>query len=117
MNAMMSQKRDFNTDCHGNPFSEEVIQQVWEKGMIHKNGDKNTVRIGACGHLILRQAYGGEEGLFWHVDHRKPVAKGGTDDLENLQPMEAENNIIKGDDYPEWRCKLGPNRGIKMRAD
>jgi len=41
----------------------------------------------------------------WEIDHIKPVAKGGPDDLSNLQPLQWENNRHKSDDYPQWSCK------------
>ena len=39
----------------------------------------------------------------WEVDHIKPVARGGTDSMENLQPLQWENNRKKGDNYPAFR--------------
>ena len=35
----------------------------------------------------------------WEVDHIKPVSKGGTDDLSNLQPLQWDNNRKKSDTY------------------
>jgi 5-methylcytosine-specific restriction endonuclease McrA len=36
----------------------------------------------------------------WEIDHIKPVAKRGGDEITNLQPLQWENNRRKGDDYP-----------------
>ena len=44
----------------------------------------------------IREKYG------WKIDHIKPVAKGGTDDLNNLQPLQWANNRHKSDNYPNW---------------
>ena len=40
------------------------------------------------------------------IDYIKPVAKGGTDDLSNLQALRWENNRHKSDDWPNWSCKV-----------
>jgi len=40
----------------------------------------------------------------WEIDHIRPVSKGGSDRLDNLQPLYWENNRRKGDTYP-WYCE------------
>ena len=40
----------------------------------------------------------------WEIDHIYPTALGGTDDLDNLQPLYWEYNRQKGDTYP-WYCE------------
>lgn len=42
----------------------------------------------------------------WEIDHIKPVAKFGTDDLDNLQPLQWKNNRGKSDNYPHWSCSI-----------
>ena len=39
----------------------------------------------------------------WEVDHIVPVALGGSDELNNLQPLQWKNNRTKSDTYP-WSC-------------
>jgi 5-methylcytosine-specific restriction endonuclease McrA len=38
----------------------------------------------------------------WEIDHIVPVSLGGSDDLDNLQPLWWKNNRRKGDNYPWW---------------
>jgi 5-methylcytosine-specific restriction endonuclease McrA len=57
-----------------------------------------------CGNVMKSSDYGNTNSQYgWEVDHIKPVAKGGTDDLSNLQPLQWDNNRKKGDTYP-WNC-------------
>jgi 5-methylcytosine-specific restriction endonuclease McrA len=39
----------------------------------------------------------------WEIDHIYPTALGGQTELDNLQPLNWQNNRAKGDTYP-WRC-------------
>ena len=39
----------------------------------------------------------------WEIDHIDLVANGGGDDLNNLQPLNWNNNASKGDD-DDWSC-------------
>ena len=51
------------------------------------------LRVDAFGSLIWKEAYGNTNSkLGWEIDHIRPVASGGGDEIENLQPLQWENN-------------------------
>jgi hypothetical protein len=92
--------RSRNTTSSGHGFSDKVIESVWEKG---KSASQPGFKKDICGTLIKQDKYGKTEEYGWEIDHIKPVAKGGTDDLTNLQPLFWDTNRKKADTYP-WKC-------------
>ncbi|PZX20113.1 HNH endonuclease [Breznakibacter xylanolyticus] len=83
-------------------FSDQKIQQVWEKAQTVDSFNKDLYRKDCCGAWMQRDKYGVEELYGWEIDHVYPVSKGGTDDLVNLRPMQWENNRSKADSYPDY---------------
>ena len=99
--------RNQNTTVDGAPFDEATIRAVWNKAdhvvaLLIKN-DPNVTRKDTCGDCIDFYEYGHLTESGWEIDHIKPVAAGGGDELDNLQALYWRTNRTKGDTYP-WVC-------------
>ena len=84
-------------------FSPAIKDAVWKKSKYLSGAGFNELRLDACGARMKYGAYGdcsGESNDVWEIDHIKPLAKGGTDDLSNLQALHWSNNRKKSDNYP-----------------
>lgn len=106
-------------------FSDEVIQQVWNKGTKVDEYDSSKYRKDVCGAWMQRDKYGEEHTYGWEIDHVYPTSKGGDDDLVNLRPMQWENNRSKADDYPSYNAavtsdgnkNVSKEQGFTVNAD
>ena len=96
--------RNPGTNARGETFDEKTVEAVWRKAT--EIPGYPSFRKDFCGAMIQREKHGKTEQYGWEIDHKKPVAKGGVDELDNLQPLQWENNRHKGDDYPNWSCRV-----------
>lgn len=79
-------------------FDDETVQAVWGKARKFTDNDPNVFRKDVCNAWLKRSSYGDRNAKYgWEVDHIVPVARGGGDDLVNLQPLHWRNNEAKGD--------------------
>ena len=78
--------------------SNKVIEDNWEKANEIRGRNPNVWRRDEEGNIIRWGSYGtmGEYG--WEIDHRNPVAKGGTDSPRNLRALHWQENREKGDE-------------------
>lgn len=90
------------------PFSnapDGLLRAVWNKGSPILGFDPRVWRRDTCGRRMKYHDHGNTNSdSGWEIDHIKPTVLGGTDDLDNLQPLYWENNRRKGDSYP-WYCE------------
>lgn len=90
-----------NSDIYGRPFGATTVGAVWSKGRTIPGYDPNIWRHDITGQVMKFADYGNANSQHgWEVDHIKPAARGGSDDLANLQPLQWEVNRRKGDTYP-----------------
>lgn len=103
-------ERNHNTDRNGSTWSEEIKKAVWEKGWIlnrlnyQQRLERHEWRYDKCEFSIKYSEHGNRNSEYgWEIDHINPVANGGGDNIENLQPLNWQNNAAKGDST-DWVC-------------
>lgn len=88
-------------------YTEELKQKVWEKGRIVNNYNPQMFRKDACGAWIMWDKYGDRDSIYgWEIDHILPQNLGGPDILVNLRPLQCQNNVSKGSDYPSYTAVI-----------
>ena len=104
----MAAMRGRNTTTTGRSFEASIILAVWGKARIVPGVDPRVRRKDCCGAWIDLSAYGDttELGNGWEIDHVKPVSRGGSDGLFNLQPLQWQNNRAKGDSEYGWTAAV-----------
>lgn len=96
--------RHFNRRVDDRQFDETTKRRVWEKARPISGKPEQAIRRDRCGSEIHWHLYGNTDSQYgWEIDHIKPVAKGGSDAIDNLQPLQWATNREKGDTYP-WNC-------------
>ena len=80
-------------------YSKDRLDQIWDKGATIKGKNPDLYRKDIYGNVMFKPSYGKISEMGWNVDHSKPQTLGGTDHLNNLQPMNSRANCRKSDKY------------------
>ena len=92
-------------------YSDDIIEQIWQKGQIVEGYKSDVVRKDACGAWIIRSLYGDTTSPFgWEIDHIYPKSRlqelgfdeAKIEDIRNLRPLNSRNNLSKSDAYPSY---------------
>lgn len=99
-------RRGYGSRGDGGSFDPAMKLAVWWKGRVIPGVDPAKRRVDNCGSVMDWDQHGVTVagGTGWEIDHIRPVAAGGGDGIDNLQPLQWQNNRAKGDDWPNWRC-------------
>jgi len=75
-------------------WTDEQIQAVWEKGTIVDKNSPDVFRKDFQGNWIQRGRYGVDRDtqFQWEIHHVKRKEDGGTDDIDNLVPLNGKAN-------------------------
>jgi|TARA_B110000908_G_C10161100_1_gene406052 hypothetical protein len=96
--------KNYNTTKEGNAWKKETIKKVFEKGKTIKGFSNTLWRHDKCDDPIKFSEFGNRKSIHgWEIDHINPIANKGGDELNNLQPLQWENNLEKGDNI-NWKC-------------
>lgn len=99
-------------------FSDQMVQQVWQKGTIVPGYDPEIWRKDFAGAWMNRTCYGRTDSKYgWEIDHLYPESRGGSNYLGNLNPLQWENNRRKGDDYPLFKTEITSNGNINVYTE
>lgn len=98
-------------------WTKKQIKEVWEKGEIIPGVNKDLYRKDHAGAWMFYAAFvqSSNETNFdvrsytWTIAPHKPLGTYGSNELENLMPMNLINAITKGQSYPQWKTKISSN--------
>lgn len=97
---------------------EDVIEEVWEKGLVVEGYNPDLYRKDFAGAWMSRSAYGDKDSLLgWEIDHVYPVSLGGQNHFVNLRPMNIRNNRSKGNSYPRYAYALKADGNQNVESD
>jgi len=94
----MESRRAIRFDLEIFPMvTKKDVEAVWDKAQTVRGKDPEVWRKDAEGNRIRHGSYGTHGEYGWHIDHKHPESKGGSDKPSNLQALHWEANLEKSD--------------------
>ena len=78
-------------------ITQEDVNWCWEQAHTVRGRDPALYRRDELGNVIYKPSYGKQGEMSWQIDHRNPVAAGGTDSRRNLRVLQTGANQRKSD--------------------
>ena len=79
--------------------TKQKVEDAWNRAATIRGKDPSVWRRDELGHKCRRGSYGTQGQYGWEIDHRHPVARGGTDHGRNLRILRTPSNRRKSDKY------------------
>lgn len=77
-------------------YPREIIQRVWEKGIVVKGYNPDVLRKDEMGAWIIRDHFGTQNSEYsWEIDILSFSSTPSLKEIENLRPLQWENKIFK----------------------
>lgn len=88
-------------------ISQDIVIEVWKKAKPVDGVNPDQLRQDYAGAWIRFVDYGNRDSQYgWEIDHLKPLSMNGTDVPDNCLPLQWQNNVSKGNDYPRWTTAM-----------
>lgn len=98
-------------------YSGQLINLVWRKGTVVEGYDPAKWRQDFAGAWMYYDAYGTIGNYGWEIDHIRPLSLGGEESINNLMPIQWQNNIIKANNYPEFKSMVSSDGNKNTRKE
>jgi hypothetical protein len=88
---------DMSRAATSSQYDVRTLMRVWSKAIPAPGTNGVDLRVDRFGNWMRWSEYGQTTPMGWEVDHIVARSEGGTDDIENLEPLHWKTNRQKGD--------------------